>query len=133
MNLRFVFSFFVTFLVILIFHFTQIRFVKFYPVWANFTIFLIFFISLFAKDTVIQKIAKKLEGELDEFTKNYTRNLTYIWCVFTFFNFIISIITIFLSEKLWVLYNGFISYLAIATLFVVEYIVRIVLRKKYKK
>ena len=75
MNLRFIFPFLVTLLVILIFHFTQIKLVKIYPVLANFTVFLVFFISLFAKETVIQKIAKKFEGGLDEFTKNYTRNL----------------------------------------------------------
>lgn len=133
MNLRFIFPFLVTLLVILIFHFTQIKLVKIYPVLANFTVFLVFFISLFAKETVIQKIAKKFEGGLDEFTKNYTRNLTYVWCGFTFLNFVISIVTVFLSEKLWALYNGCISYILIGSLFVVEYIVRVVLRKKYRK
>lgn len=133
MNLRFIFPFFVTLLVILIFHFTQIKLVKFYPVLANFTVFLVFFISLFTKETVIQKIARKFEGELDEFTKNYTRNLTYVWCVFTFLNFVISTVTVFLPEQVWVLYNGCISYIAIGSLFVVEYMVRIVLRKKYRK
>lgn len=133
MNLRFVFPFFVTLFVILIFHFTQIKLVKFYPVLANFTVFLVFFSSLFAKETIIQKIAKKIEGELDEFTGEYTRNLTYVWCVFMFLNFVISVITVFLPEKVWVLYNGFISYMAIGSLFVVEYIVRIVLRKKYRQ
>lgn len=133
MNLRFIFPFFVTLLVILIFHFTQIKLVKFYPVLANFTVFLVFFISLFTKETVIQKIARKFEGELDEFTRNYTRNLTYVWCVFTFLNFVISIVTVFLPEQVWALYNGCISYIVIGSLFVVEYMVRIVLRKKYRK
>lgn len=133
MNLRFIFPFFVTLLVILIFHFTQIKLVKFYPVLANFTVFLVFFISLFTKETVIQKIARKFEGELDEFTRNYTRNLTYVWCVFTFLNFVISTVTVFLPEQVWALYNGCISYIVIGSLFVVEYMVRIVLRKKYRK
>ena len=120
-------------MVILLFHFTQIYLVKFYPVAANLTAFLVFFISSFSKETVIQKFAKKLEGGvLDDFTRIYTRNLTYVWCAVTFLNLAISIVTVFLPEKWWALYNGCISYFAIGMVFVVEYIVRVVLRKKYR-
>ena len=126
---KFLIPIFFTIAVILLFHYTQIFAVKFYPVCANLTVFLIFFTSLFAKETVIQKIAKQIEGELDEFTKNYTRKLTYVWCVFCFCNLIISIITVFLPEKIWALYNGCISYIAIGLMFAVEYMVRMVIRR----
>lgn len=133
MKLKFIFPFIITLMVILLFHFTQIYLVKFYPVAANLTAFLVFFISSFSKETVIQKFAKKLEGGvLDDFTKTYTRNLTYVWCAVTFLNLAISIVTVFLPEKWWALYNGCISYFAIGMVFVVEYIVRVVLRKKYR-
>lgn len=133
MKLKFIFPFIITLLVILLFHFTQLYFVKFYPVLANLTAFLVFFISSFAKETVIQKFAKQLEGGvLDDFTRTYTRNLTYVWCAVTFLNLVISIITVFLPEKWWALYNGCISYFAIGMVFVVEYIIRVVLRKKYR-
>lgn len=127
---RFVIPIFVTVAVILLFHYTKIFAVKLYPVCANLTVFLIFFTSLFSKETVIQKIAKKFEGELDEFTKNYTRKLTYVWCVFCFCNLTFSIITVFLPEKIWALYNGCISYIAIGLMFAVEYMVRTVMRQK---
>lgn len=131
MKLKFIIPFFITLCVIALFHYTQIYFIKFYPVVANLMTFLVFFVSLFTKETVIQKFAKVLDGRtLDDFTKNYTKNLTYVWCVFTFFNFVISLITVFLPEKWWALYNGCISYFAIGVIFAVEYIVRIVLRKK---
>ncbi len=134
MRLKYIFPVFITILVIILFHFTQLYFIKLYPVVANLTTFLVFLISSFSKETVIQKFAKKLEGgNLDDFTRIYTRKLTYIWCVITFLNLAISIITVFLPEKWWALYNGCISYFAIGTVFVVEYIIRIVLRKKYKK
>lgn len=126
---KFLIPIFFTIAVILLFHYTQIFAVKFYPVCANLTVFLIFFTSLFAKETVIQKIAKKIEGELDEFTKNYTRKLTYVWCVFCFCNLILSIITVFLPEKIWAIYNGCISYITIGTMFAVEYMVRMVIRR----
>ncbi len=133
MKLKFLLPIFVTFCVICIFHYTQFFAVKFYPVAANLTVFLVFFTSLFAKETVVQKIARTIEGELDEFTKNYTRKVTYAWAIFCFVNFLVSIATVFMAEEFWAVYNGFISYLAIGAMFAVEYIVRTVLRKKYQR
>ena len=120
----------ITVLVIVLFHYTQWLFVKFYPVCANLTVFLVFFCSLFTKETVIQKFAKMVDGELSENALKYTRNLTYIWCVLTFFNFVVSFITVFLSEEIWALFNGLISYILIGTLFFVEYVIRTILKKK---
>lgn len=131
--MNFLFPLIITVLVIFVFHFTQFFAIKFYPVTANLTVFLVFFISLFSEETVIQKIARKIEGSLDDFTKTYTRRLTYVWCAFCFINLIFSIITVFLPENIWAFYNGCISYLAIGTMFAIEYIVRIILRKKYQK
>ena len=120
----------ITLCVVALFHYTQLFFVKFYPVCANLTVFLVFFCSLFTKETVIQKFAKMVDGELSENALKYTRNLTYIWCVLTFFNFVVSFITVFLSEEIWALFNGLISYILIGTLFFVEYIIRTILKKK---
>lgn len=133
MKLKYLLPVLITIIVILIFHYTQFFAIKYYPVLANLTVFLIFISSLFTKETVIQKIAKTIEGEIDDFTKNYTRKITYVWCVFMFVNLIISIATVFMSEKWWALYNGCISYIAISVMFAVEYLVRIILRKKYQK
>ncbi len=120
----------ITLFVILLFHYTQIFFVKFYPVCANLTVFFVFFLSLFSKETVIQKFAKMVDGELSKNALKYTRNLTYIWCILAFFNFVVSLITVFLSEEIWALFNGLISYILIGSLFLVEYIVRSILKKK---
>lgn len=132
MKLKFLLPISFTFLVIFLFWYTRIFAFKFYPVIMNFSIFLVFFSSLFAKETVIQKIAKMMEGELNDFVKKYTRNLTYVWCVFLFTNFLISLATIFMSDKIWMIYNGCISYIAVGTVFIVEYIVRIIMKKKYQ-
>ncbi|MFQ8625042.1 MAG: hypothetical protein ACLSA2_00425 [Candidatus Gastranaerophilaceae bacterium] len=74
-----------------------------------------------------------MDGELTDFSRDYTRKLTYVWCVFLFINLAISIITVFQPAKIWILYNGCISYIAIGLLFGAEYIVRIILRTKYEK
>lgn len=121
---------FFTLIVICLFRFTKIYAIKFYPVIANAFIFIVFFSSLFSKETIIQKFAKAIEGELNENTKKYTRNLTIIWCVFMFVNLLLSILTVNMSETIWALYNGCISYIALGTLFGVEYTIRLILKKK---
>lgn len=130
MKPKFLLPIFITLLVILLFHYTKIFAIKFYPVVANTTIFLVFFSSLFAKETIIQKFAKAIDGELNETALKYTRNLTIIWCIFMFINLTISIWTVFASERIWALYNGCISYIALGCLFGVEYIIRCILKKK---
>lgn len=132
-KLKRILPFLITIFVIVFFHYSRIYVLKFYPVITNSFIFTVFFSSLFCKETVIQKIAKKMDSELTDFSRDYTRKLTYVWCVFLFINLAISIITVFQPEKIWILYNGCISYIAIGLLFGAEYIVRIILRTKYEK
>lgn len=119
--------------VVLLFHFSKIYALKFYPVIVNSFIFCVFFSSVFCEETIIQKIAKKMDGELTDFSRNYTRKLTYVWCIFLFVNLSISFATVFMSSKVWELYNACISYIALGVMFEVEYIVRIILRAKYDR
>lgn len=119
--------------VVLLFHFSKIYALKFYPVIVNSFIFCVFFSSVFCEETIIQKIAKKMDGELTDFSRNYTRKLTYVWCILLFVNLSISFATVFMSPKVWELYNACISYIALGVMFGVEYIVRIILRAKYDR
>lgn len=119
--------------VVLLFHLSKIYALKFYPVIVNSFIFCVFFSSVFCEETIIQKIAKKMDGELTDFSRNYTRKLTYVWCIFLFVNLSISFATVFMSPKVWELYNACISYIALGVMFGVEYIVRIILRAKYDR
>ena len=119
--------------VVLLFHFSKIYALKFYPVIVNSFIYCVFFSSVFCEETIIQKIAKKMDGELTDFSRNYTRKLTYVWCIFLFVNLSISFATVFMSPKVWELYNACISYIALGVMFGVEYIVRIILRAKYDR
>ncbi len=121
---------FTVFLLVL-FYFKRFVVIKFYPPIMNFVFFMVFFSSLFMKETVIQKIARTMKPDLEQIELDYTRNVTYVWCVFLFLNFVLSVVTIFLSDKIWLLYNGFISYFFLGTMFIVEYIVRIIFRKRH--
>lgn len=123
-------SILITLCVVLVFYIKRFIFLKFYPPLCNGFVFIVFFISLFTKETVIQKIAKACGDRLDKPAWIYTRNLTYIWCFFMFINFLISIWTIFQSDKIWILYNGCISYILIGALFGGEYVIRTIFRKR---
>ena len=120
----------ITLCVVFLFYIKRIVILKYYPPICNFFIFCVFFFSLFGKETIIQKIARACGDKLEKPAFDYTRKITYVWCVFTFINLLISIWTIFLPDNVWIIYNGFISYLLVGLLFGVEYIVRITLRKR---
>lgn len=128
----FIFSFFFTIGIIALFHFTRLKGLKIYPVVVNFSIFWLFFSSLFTEETIIQKFARLSEGQLTEPVKIYTKNLTYVWCVFLFIQFLCSAITCFLSDTIWMIYNGFLSYILLGIFFTIEYAIRILFRKTNK-
>lgn len=117
-------------LLIFVFYIKRYVFLKFYPPLCNFFVFMVFFTSLFAKETIIQKIARAYGDKLDKPAWVYTRNVTIAWAILTFFNFAISVWTIFLSDKIWIIFNGCICYVLIGSLFIIEYIIRIILRKR---
>lgn len=120
----------ITLCVVFLFYVKRFVFLKFYPPVCNCFLFLVFFVSLFTKETVIQKFARMCGDKLEKPAWDYTRKVTYVWSVFTFINLIISIWTIFLPDKIWILYNGCISYILVGLLLGIEYLVRINLRKR---
>jgi len=126
-----IFPFIFTICVFVLFYFKRFFVIRFYPPLMNFLIFMLFFLSLFGEETVIQKFAKMGKSELEPAELTYTRNLTYVWCVFLFLNFLISVITIFLSDRIWIFYNCFLSYFLVGTLFIIEYVVRVIYRKRH--
>lgn len=118
------------FLVIAAFHFTDFVLLKFYPVVVNFLLFVVFFSSIFQERTIIQKFALAAEPDANSATLDYTRKLTYYWSIFMFLNFLIALATVFLPEKVWAIYNGFVSYIFVGVFFGVEYLVRINFKRK---
>ena len=128
---KYLFPIIVMILVIILFHYTNWIWVKLYPVIVNFFLFCLFFGSIFVKETIIQKFARLMEPDIKPKALEYTRNLTYVWAVFIFLNFLVSVATLFMSEKVWAFYNGFLSYILVGAFFIIEYIVRIWFKKKY--
>ena len=104
--------------------FNQEIFLKLYPVLMNASVCAIFALSL-RKTPLITQFAQKMRKEpLDEKTLTYTKDATMAWAIFMLINTILSLITVFLSNEIWVLFNGLISYVLIAIMMGVEFIVR---------
>lgn len=121
---------FISLCIVFLFWIKRIVVLKFYPPICNSCIFILFFSSLFWKETIIQKFARAYGDKLERPAFIYTRIITYVWCVFLLINLLISIWTIFLPDRIWIIYNSCISYLLIGLLFGIEYTVRIILRKR---
>ncbi len=97
---------------------------KFYPVVVNLSFLFIFSYSLFRPPSAVQIIASMRET-LDDAGIIYTKSVTKIWCVFFTFNAVIACWTIFhINPKVWLIYNGFISYLLMGLLMAGEFLFR---------
>jgi len=84
----------------------------------------IFALTLYKPPSMIERFARLVDPDLPESGVQWTRKVTMVWCVFFICNAGIALITVFASMQLWVLYNGFISYLLIGALLVGEFILR---------
>ncbi|MDV6316402.1 hypothetical protein [Idiomarina sp. HP20-50] len=110
----------------------QLTGVLFYPVWVNAALLLVFLASLWRKPAAITRLALLMEGSLSEKAVAYTEKVTLVWVLFFFVNGGISLATAIHGDlDLWTLYNGFISYVLMGLLFVIEWSVRRVVRDKH--
>ncbi|WP_286303651.1 hypothetical protein [Methylophaga marina] len=57
---------------------------KLYPVMINLSLFTVFVMSLYAKESVVEKLAKLREPDLPAEGIAYTRKVTIAWSVFFF-------------------------------------------------
>ncbi len=98
---------------------------KLYPVAVNAALLLIFGLSLWKGPTVVERLARLHEPQLDAVGVAYTRRVTQVWCAFFVVNGGIALATaLWASEQLWALYNGLIAYGLIGLLMGAEWLVR---------
>ncbi|MCR4917854.1 MAG: septation protein IspZ [Alphaproteobacteria bacterium] len=98
-------------------------FLKLYPVLMNVCWGFMFALSL-RKTPLSEKIANKMGYELNGVQKQYNRHVTCVWAVFMFCMAAISCVTVFLSDEVWVMFNGLIFYILLAIMTLVEFLVR---------
>lgn len=101
----------------------------YYPVWMNAGMLLVFGYSLWFPPTVVERIARLMEGELDQKAIRYTRKVTQVWCLFFIGNGTIAFSTAWYGDwDIWALYNGLISYILMGVLMFIEWQVRRVVK-----
>jgi uncharacterized membrane protein len=98
---------------------------KAYPVILSLTFGAIFAVSLVSPPTAVERIARLRHPDLPLEANSYLRKVTVAWLVFFFVNAVISSATAVSGNlRVWTIYNGLISYLAMGALFVGELLVR---------
>jgi uncharacterized membrane protein len=81
--------------------------------------------SLWRPPTVVERIARLTRPDLPASGVAYTRKVTWVWCGFFVVNAAAAAWTaVYGSLEMWTLYNGLLAYLAIATLFLIEWLIR---------
>ncbi|WP_394789521.1 hypothetical protein [Rhodoferax sp.] len=98
---------------------------KLYPVLVNAVLLAVFATSLAYPPTAIERIARLTEPDLPVQGVTYTRQVTWVWCVFFLCNGSAALATaVWASPAVWALYNGLLAYVLMGLLFAGEWLVR---------
>lgn len=112
---------------------SEILALRFYPVIISTSLALVFTLSLFSGMPMIERFARLQTPELDTFGVIYTRRLTKVWIAFFIANGLVALWTaLYATLETWTLYNGLISYILIAVLFVGEWPVRRIIKARHQ-
>lgn len=96
-----------------------------YPVAINLFMLMMFGSSLWAKRTVIEKLARLQDPNLPAEAVAYTRKVTQVWCAVFIFNIMVTISLIYLKRvDAWALYTGVIAYMIMAIVLIGEWLIR---------
>lgn len=106
---------------------------KAYPILICAGLSVLFGHSLLRPPTVIERIARLRQPDLNAAAISYLCKVTVVWLCFFVVNAAISGVTaIWGSFEAWTLYNGLISYLLIGTIFAGELAVRHFVRHRFR-
>ncbi len=98
---------------------------RLYPASISASMLILFGVPLLRPPTMVERFARLSEPELSPTAVRYTRQVTQVWCLFFVLNGTIAIYTaLAASREAWALYNGFIAYILMGTLFAGERAVR---------
>ncbi len=108
------------------------HFFLYYPVAVNLTMLISFALTLSRPPSMIERFARLREPEMPDIAIAYCRRVTQVWCGFFVLNGLASLVTVLRGElKLWTLYNGLLSYIAMGLLFAVEMVVRYFFKRRH--
>ena len=107
---------------------------KAYPVLLSLALAAAFAYSLIWPPTIVEQIARIRHPDLPLYVNSYLRKVTIAWLMFFLINAALSASTAMSgSLKLWTLYNGFISYIAMGVMFAAEFLIRQVVHQRIRR
>lgn len=105
--------------------------IRLYPVFMNTAMLAAFGATLLNPPSMAERFARSFEPDLPEEGVRYTRNVTAVWMAYFCLNGAMALWTVLQPGwNAWVIYNGFISYVAAGLLFAGEYLVRQRIRRR---
>ncbi len=105
--------------------------VRLYPVFMNTAMLAVFASTLWKPPSMAERFARIFEPDLPESGVRYTRKVTQVWIAFFAANGGIALWSVLQPGwSAWLLYNGFISYIAAGLLFAIEFVVRQYVRRR---
>jgi uncharacterized membrane protein len=106
--------------------------VRLYPVFMNAAMLAAFLATLWKPPSMIERFARVFEPDLPESGVRYTRKVTCVWAGFFVLNGAVALWSVMQPGwSAWVIYNGFIAYVAAGLLFAGEYAVRQNIRRRH--
>ncbi|MDR2864453.1 MAG: AMP-binding protein [Spirochaetaceae bacterium] len=124
---------------LIVFFAKELAFLQLYPVIINLIMLFVFGISFFIPPVIIFRFAtlgdKSIKGSpAEKQIYRYCRKVTLVWCLFFVGNGAFALFTFFSKSKiLWLIYNGFISYILIGILIFGEMGIRKMMKKKISR
>jgi uncharacterized membrane protein len=97
---------------------------QYYPVLVSLFFLCLFGVSLTGEQSLVERLARRVEPNLSPRGVRYTRRVTQAWCAFFVLNIALTLWCIGLSEEAWALYSGCVSYLLMGCMFAGEWLIR---------
>ena len=103
----------------------DMQYLKLYPVAISLFFLWQFSRSLNSSHNMIERFALAMGEVPSEALSQYTRKVCLVWCGFFLINACIALITATVTSlSWWTLYNGFISYIIVGLIFLIEFLCR---------
>ena len=94
---------------------------KLYPTFVNLGLLAAFGYTLIHPPSMIERLVRRFGMRITQRGIGYTRGVTMLWCMFFALNAGVSAYITFTSTiEAWTFYNGFLAYILVAALFVIE-------------
>jgi uncharacterized membrane protein len=97
---------------------------QYYPVLVSLFFLCLFAGSLAQEQSIVERLARRIDPHLPPQGVRYTRRVTQAWCVFFVANIALTLWSIELGEKAWAIYSGCVSYLLMGGMFAGEWLIR---------